>query len=232
MAEVAASALIANNSNTMSNITIANIERVLIQGDLSQLSESDRVAYYTQVCESLGLNPLTQPFSYIRLNGKLKLYALREATEQLRRIHSVSVRITSRELVAESVYVVTAQASMPDGRCDESIGAVFIGGLQGDILANCFMKAESKAKRRVTLSICGLALLDESEVETISEQVALPESEIWRQWRSPEDAINWGISQLPEIDPEVVRLKFEELPAVNGKKAPAWADHVRFLQAR
>lgn len=58
------------------------LEKVLIQGDLSQLSESDRVAYYSRVCNSLGLNPLTQPFAYIRLNGKLKLYALREATEQ------------------------------------------------------------------------------------------------------------------------------------------------------
>jgi hypothetical protein len=29
------------------------------------------------------------------------------------------------------------------------------------------MKAESKAKRRVTLSICGLGMLDESETDTI-----------------------------------------------------------------
>ena len=57
------------------------LEKVLIQGDLSQLSESDRIGYYSRVCDSLGLNPLTQPFAYIRLNGKLKLYALREATE-------------------------------------------------------------------------------------------------------------------------------------------------------
>lgn len=211
----------------MSNITTATIEQVLIQGDLSQLSKSDRVAYYSRVCESLGLNPLTQPFSYIWLNGKLRLYALREATEQLRRIHSVSLRITNRELVAEnSVYVVTAQATLSDGRCDESIGAVFLGSLQGEALANCFMKAETKAKRRVTLSICGLALLDESEVESI------PNTEVWREWRTPEDAICWAESQLPDIEPEVIRAKFENLSAVNGKKAPAWADHVRFLKSQ
>jgi phage tail sheath protein FI len=32
------------------------------------------------------------------------------------------------------------------------------------------MKAETKAKRRVTLSICGLNMLDESEVESIPQQ--------------------------------------------------------------
>lgn len=94
------------------------LEKVLIQGDLSQLSEGDRIAYYSRVCESLELNPRTQPFAYIRLNGKLKLYALREATEQLRRLHSVSVQIVSRELI-EEIYVVTARATLSDGPCDE-----------------------------------------------------------------------------------------------------------------
>ena len=36
------------------------------------------------------------------------------------------------------------------------------------------MKAETKAKRRATLSICGLGLLDESEVETIPGAHAVP----------------------------------------------------------
>jgi hypothetical protein len=40
------------------------------------------------------------------------------------------------------------------------------------------MKGETKAKRRVTLSICGLGLLDETEIESISDgkpqQAALP----------------------------------------------------------
>ena len=35
------------------------------------------------------------------------------------------------------------------------------------VLANAFLKSETKAKRRVTLSICGLGLLDESEVDSI-----------------------------------------------------------------
>lgn len=153
-----------NSMNSQVKPVIASIEKVLIQGDLSTLSEGDRLTYYTRVCESLGLNPLTQPFSYIRLNGKLTLYAKRECTEQLRKIHSVSVTIVSRELV-DDIYVVTARATLPDGRCDESIGAVPLGNLQGEARANGIMKAETKAKRRVTLSICGLAILDEVETD-------------------------------------------------------------------
>jgi hypothetical protein len=143
-----------------------NVERVLVGGDLSKLSEQERIAYYAQVCESVGLNPLTKPFDYIVLNGKLVLYAKRDATDQLRRRDKVSVTITSRE-IEKDLCVVTARATTPDGRTDESVGAVDIAGLKGEKLANAYMKAETKAKRRVTLSICGLGWLDETEVESV-----------------------------------------------------------------
>lgn len=145
---------------------LAPIERVLVQGDLAVLTPDQRTTYYQRVCESIGVNPLTKPFAYIPLNGKLTLYALKACTEQLRKLHSISVTIASREKL-EDIYIVTARATMPDGRCDESIGSVTIAGLNGDALANALMKAETKAKRRVTLSIAGLGMLDESEVATI-----------------------------------------------------------------
>lgn len=144
------------------------IERVLIAGDLAKLNPTDRVQYYNAVCHSLGLNPLTQPFAYISLQGKLTLYAKRDCTDQLRKIHAVNITIVSRERL-DDVYVVTARATSKDGRVDESIGAVTINGLKGDALANALMKCETKAKRRVTLSIVGLGWLDESELPTISE---------------------------------------------------------------
>lgn len=141
------------------------IEQVLIGADLSKLSAEHRTAYYSKVCESLGLNPLTKPFDYIVLNGKMQLYARKDCTEQLRSNRKISLKIVARETVND-VYVVTAQATMPDGRFDESIGAVSIKGVTSDALANCIMKSETKAKRRVTLSICGLGMLDEAELET------------------------------------------------------------------
>lgn len=143
------------------------IEQVLIGGDLSRLSSAERVSYYNAVCASLGLNPLTRPFDYINLNGKLTLYAKRDCTEQLRKLRSVSVTIVSREVV-EDCYVVTARATDRTGRTDESIGVVPIANLKGEQRANAMMKGETKSKRRVTLSICGLGLLDELEVESIT----------------------------------------------------------------
>src|SRR5262245_40480297 len=114
------------------------LEKVLIHGDLKALTADDRVRYYNAVCDSLGLNPLTRPFEYIVLNNKLVLYAKRECTEQLRKRDNVNVTIVSRELV-EGVYVVTARATLPDGRTDESIGAVSLEGLKGDVRANAVM---------------------------------------------------------------------------------------------
>ena len=146
----------------------AIIEQVVIGGDLAKLDPAQRVTYYRQVCDSLGLNPFTRPFDYITLNGKLTLYAKRDAADQLRKLHGVSVQIVGRERI-DDVFVVTAHATMQDGRADESIGAVTVGNLKGDALANALMKAETKAKRRVTLSIVGLGWLDETEIETVRD---------------------------------------------------------------
>lgn len=146
----------------------ALLERVVIHGDLSKLSEAERVVYYRAVCESIGVNPLTRPFDYLTLNNKQILYANRNCTDQLRANRHISVAVLTRERI-EDVYVVTARATDPSGRSDESIGAVAIGGLKGNDLANALMKAESKSKRRATLSLVGLSMLDETEIETIKD---------------------------------------------------------------
>ena len=99
------------------------LEQVLIGGDLSGLTEAQRLAYYRAVCQSLGLNPLSKPFEYLWLNGKLRLYALRDCADQLRRLHGISITITSRERLGD-LYLVTARARDQTGREDESLGAV------------------------------------------------------------------------------------------------------------
>jgi hypothetical protein len=142
------------------------LEQVVIAGDVSGLSAAQRLSYYQALCQSLGLNPLSKPFEYLTLNGKLRLYALRDCTDQLRRLHGISIVITSRERLGE-LYLVTARATDRHGRTDESLGAVALGSLKGDALANALMKAETKAKRRVTLSLAGLGWLDETEMASI-----------------------------------------------------------------
>lgn len=146
------------------------LENVLIMGDLSKLSPEERVMYYKRVCESVHLNPLTRPFDYITLNGKLTLYAKKDATDQIRYRDGVSITKLDTKTVND-IYIVTAYATTANGRSDASTGAVSIANIKGDVLANALMKAETKAKRRVTLSICGLGLLDETELETIRDAV-------------------------------------------------------------
>lgn len=161
---------------TRPNDNAALMEKVLMAGDLSQLQPEQRVQYYNAVCESVGLNPLTQPFEYIKLNGKLVLYAKKACTDQLRSLHKVRITSISQERIAD-LYVVTAHAVTPDGREDADIGAVTIGNLKSDALANALMKATTKAKRRVTLSICGLGFLDETELDTIPPSAKQPANE-------------------------------------------------------
>lgn len=152
--------------NDIQKLDTSVMESVIIQGDLAKLPPADRVKYYMKTCESLGLNPMTKPFDYINLNGRLTLYAKRDATDQLRKLHKISIVINEQK-VSEGVYLVTVTAKDPEGRSDSEVGAVPIAGLRGDALSNAIMKAITKAKRRITLSICGLGWTDESEVDSI-----------------------------------------------------------------
>jgi hypothetical protein len=142
------------------------ISKLVLKGDVSGLSEIERVRYYTMFCESLGLNPATQPFQFLNLNGKQVMYAKKDATEQLRKINGVSVTSLNSK-IEQGIIIVTATGADKTGRTDAATGAVNVAGLKGDAMANAIMKAETKAKRRLTLSICGLGILDETELETI-----------------------------------------------------------------
>lgn len=149
---------------------MAALEQVLIQGDLSPMSEGQRLDYVKAICRAVGISILFRPFDYIKFQGKTTLYANRSCTEQLRKRHKISIAITGRERV-DGLYIVTAKAKMGTKE-DESIGAINIKGLTGEALANAMMKAETKAKRRVTLSISGLGMLDEVEARDLAEQEA------------------------------------------------------------
>lgn len=143
------------------------LENVLVNGDLSKLNPGQRLDYYRQVCQSMGLNPLSKPFDYINLNGKLTLYAKKDATDQLRKIHGVSIDDIKTEDDGDW-FVVTVKGSDKTGRRDVEIGAVAKSDMRGNT-GNAMMKAVTKAKRRLTLSLCGLGWLDESEIETIPD---------------------------------------------------------------
>jgi hypothetical protein len=142
------------------------IAKLVTTGDLKGLSDNQRISYYNFRCRQVGLDPAAQPFSLLNLQGKMVLYANASCTQQLCALHKLSVAITSREKV-EDIYVVCARVTGPDGRSTENTGAVSVGGLKGDALANALLKTVTKATRRTVLAHVGLGMLDETETETI-----------------------------------------------------------------
>lgn len=216
------------------------MEAVITKGDLAKLTPEERTRYYATVCQSVGLNALTKPFEYITLNGKLTLYARKDATDQLRSLRSVSVVIVSRERL-DDVYLVTARATTADGRTDESIGAVSIAKLGGDALANALMKAETKAKRRVTLSICGLGMLDETELETIPgatpvrqpeppappvRQIAPAPPSVGEPLDLDEEFISPDAPITPELLSQVVDIVTAMSATYDSHKIQAWLERI------
>lgn len=166
-----------NNITTTQHIDPKAIEAVLVKGDVSSLTSPQRLSLINNLCETIGLNPLTRPFDFMKTkDGREIIYANKGCAEQLRKIHGISLKIVDKQKM-DDVYIVTAEAVGKDGRVDSSTGVVTIGNLKGDLLANALMKCETKAKRRVTFSICGLNMLDETEVETIPGAVKISGSE-------------------------------------------------------
>ncbi|MCH8879691.1 MAG: hypothetical protein IID34_07380 [Planctomycetes bacterium] len=172
--------------STLPAIDGALLEKV-IMGDLSGLTPADRVRYVVAVCRSTGLNPTTRPFEYVKLNGRLVLYPTKSATEQLRKIHGVGITIVDRKKDGD-LFTVVVRAEMPNGRSDESLGAVSVKGLSAQPLADAMMKAETKAKRRATLSICGLGCLDVRDDPMMApaptDNVEVPEDELRKRIRT------------------------------------------------
>ena len=194
-------------------IDMTDIEQVLLNGDLSKLDPNQRVSYYQRVCQSIGLNPLTRPFDYITLNGKLTLYAKKDAADQLRKLHNVSIDDVDIQEVGDN-YVVKVKGHDDTGRADVELGVVSKKDMQGNS-GNAQMKAVTKAKRRLTLSMCGLGWLDETEIETIRDARPVRVVPETGEIVEPEAAAhNWQPAE-PEAMPEAAPTTDELEVAMN-----------------
>jgi hypothetical protein len=151
------------------------INRLITTGDLTGLTPAQQIQYYYAVCTRVGLDPATKPFDLIKLNGKLVLYPNKGCGQQLSEIHHISHQILSKDMI-DGLYVVTMRASLPDGRFTDDSGVVVVDGLSPMDKANALMKATTKAKRRSTLALMGLNMIDESEIETTDDAVVLDEA--------------------------------------------------------
>ena len=106
-----------NEVATMSNKAI----EVLATGNLSKMTDAEKTQHYLAVCNSMGMNPLTRPLEYLTLNGKLTLYARKDATDQLRKINGISIAEPVIRFEDQWI-IVTVSARTADGRTDSDIG--------------------------------------------------------------------------------------------------------------
>ena len=197
---------------------------LLSTGDMKGLSPDERLAYFKARCEHAGLDPLSAPFEWMTLQGKLTLYAKKTATDQLSSLHKLKVTIVSDKVIMDSVYVVRARAEAPDGRVKEEDGAVPVKGLDPQALANAVMKASTKAARRAVLAITGLSMLDETEVETI------PGAKTGEPVQTPAARLVQAVEVLPPkaspLDPG------EDPPSMQGEVVEEEFNEVSVLRAR
>lgn len=168
-----------NKLTTQRNTTQGAIERVILHRDLRSLTEVERVQYNVALCKTLGLNPLTNPVDYILdpKSGKMTPYINAVGVAQIRSIHNISTKITSRETDKQNYHYVTAIATTADGRTEESTAIVALldkynKPLTGQRRADKMMGTETKAKRRATLALVGIPWAD-AESQNIQKAVVI-----------------------------------------------------------
>ena len=138
------------------------------KSDPRAMTAEERAGYVATLCKALRLNPLTRPAQFINLSGKEVLYLTRTATDQLAAMHSLNRKTIDGPRVVDvcgtKVGLCTVEVSLPSGRSETATAT-----LPAADFVNLYMKLETKAKRRGTLSILGLGVLGEDEIETIPD---------------------------------------------------------------
>jgi hypothetical protein len=207
------------------------VRQAIAAGDFKHCTDAEREQYIEALCATIGISPMSRPFGWLKQptrggNHNLVCYALKDCTEQLRSLRQVSLSILRCEPVAD-VMMVHVRATLPavhgqPVRSDEDVGAVWLGDTSGENRANAVMRAITKAKRRATLSVCGLGVMDESEVGS-TPALAGPVTE-------PAEARPVTREVLPAPAPEggakAERSQLDSLRALKDKlqvSAEAWA---------
>lgn len=144
------------------------LEKIIVNGDLSLLTKEERLEYYRHMCKKHSVDMDTRPFEFIWLDNRMVLYATKACSDQLRIKHSISVKsleiLQIQELIVAKVTIVDKT-----GREDSDVGAVSLSGNSKLNAADMVMTAVTKAKRRATLSMCGVSILDETEIASIPQ---------------------------------------------------------------
>jgi len=145
---------------------------LVIQHDLSALSEEQLTQYKRDVSVFIGLDPDLNGLDTVWMpneNGpgkSLVLYARRGTAEILRNIKHIEVTSLTSTMVKGSI-VFTATGRDQQGRQEIATGSKYIEQLAGKAQDDAIMTASTRALRRLTMQFTSLAILDESEVRSV-----------------------------------------------------------------
>jgi hypothetical protein len=144
---------------------------LVIQHDLSALSEDQLTQYKRDVSVFIGLDPDLNGLDTVWMpneNGpgkSLVLYARRGTAEILRNIKQIEVTSLTNSMVKGSIVFTAIGRS--EGRQEIATGSKYIEQLAGRALDDAIMTASTRALRRLTMQFTSLAILDESEVRGV-----------------------------------------------------------------
>lgn len=143
-------------------------QALLVGGDLAVLRPAAQTAYVAYQAKRIGLDPMSQPFLLLAVDGRVILYAKKECAEMLRAKHHVAVEVLRDELTPDT-YTVFVRASVPDKdfpsgvRFEDNCASSPILTAKGKALADLKMKTFTKALRRATLAITGCGFSGEDD---------------------------------------------------------------------
>ncbi len=203
--------------------------------DWTNVSEKDRIRAVVAMCKVLNISPALNPFYFINLpeQGKTPartiLYPGSESTALIAKGNNISLQITNKWLDKESnIYFVEGYGIDGAGRKIENIAATYMAGyngvLTGQHRANAMMKTVTKFQRRTVLSMVGLSIPDDDEIERLHEARVINASR-------PENILEQRTQHIlaeTQLTPEdaeafIKKQEVKELPKTGNFHVPAEA---------
>jgi hypothetical protein len=152
---------------------------IQVTGDLKGMTLVQKAEFLANLARAEGIPCFPAPYAIgvDKKTGKESIISKKTRAEALRNRDRISLEtryfgpLKVGEKVDEMFWQATVRATAPDGRVDENVGIVFLGGLLGEDKSNKMMAALTKAENRVTYSICGASMVDETEADSAGFKV-------------------------------------------------------------
>lgn len=164
--------------------TIKEAANLMVTGDLSKMTMVQKAQFLYKLAKAEGIPPFPPPYAIGKDNmGKEKIISTKNRAESLRKRDGISTKTLYKgplRMGSEfnmEYYEVEVEGSTRDGRTATGTGVNYIKGAMGQELANKIMGCETKAQNRVTNSLSGSGLMDETEAVDSNMRMEHPKLE-------------------------------------------------------